>query len=178
MIAPVLSNEATRLDALRSCGILDTGPEDEFDAITRVAARVCGTPIALISLVDETRQWFKSRVGMETTETSRDVSFCAHAIGQPGPLLVRDALEDARFSDNPLVMAGPQIRFYCGMPLLSEGLGLGSLCVIDTVPRELTADQMEIMAVLSEAVVTRLQLRRALRLLEDYRNHTRRLSIQ
>ena len=178
MNAPLLPNESARLDALHACGVLDTGPEAEFDAITRVAARLCGTPIALVSLVDETRQWFKSRIGMEVSETPRDISFCGHAIAQPGPFIVPDALKDVRFSGNPLVTSGPQIRFYCGIPLMSDGLGLGSLCVMDTVPRELTADQMEILAVLGEAVVTHLKLKRAERLLSDYRQHTRKLSTQ
>jgi GAF domain-containing protein len=178
MTAPILANEPERLEALHSFGILDTCPEDEFDAITRVAAHVCGTPIAMISLVDETRQWFKSKIGVQMTETPRNLSFCAHAIAQSAPLVVPDAHKDPRFSSSPLVRHDPQIRFYCGMPLQSEGLGLGSFCVIDTVPRELTSAQMQILAVLRDAVVTRLQLRRALRLLDDYRHHTARLSIQ
>jgi len=162
MSAPIPPNETQRLEVLHSCGILDTHPEKEFDAITRVAARICGTPIALITLVDETRLWFKSKVGLAATEIPRDVSFCAFTILQSEPLIVSDAQKDPRFSCNPLVTADPGIRFYCGMPLRSDGLGLGSLCVVDTTPRQLSAEQLEIMAVLSEAVVTRLQLRRAL----------------
>ena len=170
MAAPIPVNEAERLEALRSYGILDTHPEEEFDAITRMAARLCGTPIALISLVDVARQWFKSKVGLDVTETPREVAFCAHAILQQEPLVVPDAQDDPRFSENPLVTSDPNVRFYCGIPLTSEkGLGLGSLCVIDKKPRRLTAEQMEDLQVLGQAVVTKLQLRRTLNLLNEYR---------
>src|SRR5258708_5612939 len=175
MSAPIPPNEQARLEALRSYGILDTDPEEEFDAITRIAAYLCGTPIALISLVDATRQWFKSRIGLEFSETTRDVSFCAHTILQPGPLVVPDTQKDPRFSQNPLVSSDPYIRFYAGMPLHSEkGLGLGSLCVIDKTPRQLAPKQMEGLEVLGRAVVAHLQLRRVLQLLDDYRRHTKR----
>jgi len=177
MSAPIPPNEQARLEALRSYGILDSEAEDEFDAITRLAAYLCGTPIALISLVDDTRQWFKSKVGLELAETPRDLSFCAHTILQSEPLVVPDAKKDARFSQNPLVMSDPNIRFYVGMPLQNEkGLGLGSLCVIDKTPRQLAPAQMEGLKVLGKAVVTHLQLRRALNLLDDYRRHTARLT--
>jgi GAF domain-containing protein len=170
--APMPGNEAERLDALRSYGILDTDPEEEFDAITRMAARICGTPIALISLVDAARQWFKSKVGVDVTETPREAAFCAYTILQQDPLVVPDARCDPRFSENPLVTSAPHMRFYCGMPLSSEkGLGLGSLCVIDTEPRQLTTEQMEGLEVLGQAVVTKLQLRRTLNLLNEYRRN-------
>lgn len=164
------SHEENRLQLLRSYGILDTAPEEEFDDITRAASLVCGTPIALISLVDEGRQWFKSRVGLDLSETPRDASFCAHAMEQAGPLVVPNAEKDPRFSQNPLVTGNPNIRFYCGMPLRSDGLGLGTLCVLDRTPRTLTSDQMQILKVLSGAVLSRLQLRRALHLIDDLRN--------
>jgi len=179
MSAPIPPNEQTRLEALRSYGILDTDPEEEFDALTRLAAYLCGTPIALISLVDATRQWFKSKVGLELAETPRDVSFCAHTILQSEPLVVPDAQKDPRFSQNPLVTSNPNIRFYAGMPLQSEkGLGLGSLCVIDKTPRQLAPEQIQGLEVLGRAVVTHLQLRRTLQLLDDYRLHTNRLAAE
>jgi GAF domain-containing protein len=172
MTHPALSvtREVDRLQLLRSYGILDSEPEEEFDDITRAAALVCRTPIALISLVDESRQWFKSRVGVDATETSREISFCAHAMDLPEPLIVPNAEQDPRFSHNPLVTGDPNIRFYCGMPLRSEGHGLGTLCVIDRQPRMLTPEQIQILKVLSAAVLSRLQLRRALHLIEDLRN--------
>ena len=164
------TTEQNRLQLLRSYGILDTPAEEEFDDITRAASLVCGTPIALISLVDETRQWFKSRVGLDATETPRDASFCAHAMEQPAPFVVPNAETDPRFAQNPLVTGDPNIRFYCGMPLRADNLGLGALCVIDKTPRTLTAEQMQILKVLAGAVLSRLQLRRALYLVEDLRN--------
>jgi GAF domain-containing protein len=179
MSALIPPNEQARLEALRSYGILDTEGEEECDAITRLAAYLCGTPIALISLVDATRQWFKSKVGLDVDETTRDVSFCAHTILQSEPLVVPDAQKDPRFSQNPLVTSNTNIRFYAGMPLRSEkGLGLGSLCVIDKTPRQLAPEQIEGLEVLGRAVVTHLQLRRALQLLDDYRLHTNRLTAE
>lgn len=178
MAAPVPPNEQERLEALRSYGILDTEVEEDFDAITRFAAHLCGTPIALVSLVDATRQWFKSKIGVEVTETSRDLSFCAYTILQSETLVVPDTQIDGRFSNNPLVTSDPNIRFYAGAPLQTdEGLGLGSLCVIDRIPRNLTPEQIEGLRVLGRAVVTNLHLRRALRMLNDYRNHTKRLAM-
>lgn len=171
-LPPVPKRENERLALLRSYGILDTDPEEEFDAITRAAAHVCGTPIAFISLVDQTRQWFKSKIGLEASETPRDISFCAHSLDQSEPLVVQDAQKDPRFSDTLLVTSDPGVRFYCGIPLRNDGLGLGSLCVVDVVPRTLTAEQMETLKVLSDAVLSRLQLRRALQLLDEYRHHT------
>jgi GAF domain-containing protein len=164
------SHEETRLQLLRSYGILDTEPEGEFDDITRAASLVCGTPIATITLIDESRQWFKSRVGLDSSESPREFSFCAHAMQQPEPFIVPNAEKDPRFSHNPLVTGDPNIRFYCGMPLRSEGHGLGTLCVIDRTPRTLSSDQMQILKVLSGAVLSLLQLRRALHLIEELRN--------
>ncbi len=162
--------EQNRLQLLRSYGILDTGPEEEFDDITRAASLVCGTPIATITLIDESRQWFKSRIGLESQESPREFSFCAQAIEHSEPFIVPNAEKDSRFSHNPLVTGAPNIRFYCGMPLRSEGHGLGTLCVIDRTPRTLTPEQMQILKVLTDAVLSRLQLRRALHVIDDLRN--------
>ncbi|MBA2733555.1 MAG: GAF domain-containing protein, partial [Acidobacteria bacterium] len=128
MKPPIPENERARLETLRQYEILDTDPEESFNDLTRLAAYICNTPIALISLVDENRQWFKSRVGLSQEETSRDVSFCAHAIMQDGPCIVRDAFDDERFRKNPMVTALPHIRFYAGSPLMSpEGFKIGTL---------------------------------------------------
>src|SRR3712207_2859767 len=132
MKAPLPENEHSRLETLRRYGILDTDHEEAFDDIARLAANICQTPTALVSFVDSDRQWFKSHIGFPQRQTSRDLSFCAHAILQPGPLVVRDAFDDDRFRDNPLVFSAPYIRFYAGSPLTSaEGFNLGTLCVLD-----------------------------------------------
>ena len=162
--------EQSRIQLLYSYGILDTAPEEEFDEITRAASLICGTPIATITLVDDTRQWFKSRVGLDSDGSPREFSFCAQAMHQPDPFVVPNAEKDPRFSFNPLVTGDPNIRFYCGMPLRSEGHGLGTLCVIDRTPRTLTPEQMQILKVLSDAVLTALELRRAIHQIEYLRN--------
>ena len=155
--------EQDRLAALRSYKILDTEPEQSFDDLALLASQICGTPIALITLVDAERQWFKSRIGISTKETSRDIAFCAHAIQQRGLFVVRDALQDERFRDNPLVVAVPNIRFYTGAPLISaEGHALGTLCVIDRKPRTLDAKQLEALEALRRQVLAQLELRRNL----------------
>jgi signal transduction histidine kinase len=160
-------DEVQRLFSLRSYAVLDSAPETVFDELAELAAAVCNTPIALVSLIDEARQWFKARVGLPDTETGRDVSFCAHAILQPGIFQVADTMLDTRFADNPLVTGPPYIRFYAGAPLFDQaGHGLGTLCVIDQVPRELNAAQQQSLGVLRTHVVKLLELRRKARELE------------
>src|SRR5262249_45172580 len=161
--APLPENEVERLAALRGLGILDTPPEPAYDELSTLAACICQTPVALISLVDERRQWFKSRFGLPTSETPREVAFCAHAILQPDLMIVPDASEDQRFASNPLVTASPGIRFYAGAPLVTpEGHALGTICVIDHQPRQLTAEQAQGLQTLSHQVVAQLRLRRQL----------------
>jgi GAF domain-containing protein len=161
MLAPIPANDAKRLKVLWQYEVLDTVPEEIFDDLTELAARICEAPIALISLVDENRQWFKSKVGMTVNETARDISFCGHAINQTGLFIVPDAALDERFAANPLVVSDPRVRFYAGAPLVTpDGYALGTLCVIDKVPRELRPDQKEALLVLARHVVSQLELRR------------------
>ncbi len=155
------TNEGDRLIALQRYQILDTLPEQEYDDLTQLAADICGTPIALISLIDRDRQWFKSRVGLDATETPRDISFCGHAVAADEMLYVPDTAQDLRFSDNPLVAGDPNIRFYTGVPLrTSDNFVLGTLCVIDVKPRELTPHQIKQLEALSRITINQLELRR------------------
>ncbi len=154
------SNEAQRLLALRRSRLLDSPPERLFDAIVSRAADICKTPMAFLSLVDEHRQWFKSKVGLDATETDRDIAFCAHAILQDQLLVVPDALSDKRFADNPLVTNEPNIRFYAGMPLVtSDGCALGTLCVVDRKPRQLSAEQIDQLKILAESTRILIEMR-------------------
>lgn len=162
------ANEEGRIVALDKYAILDTDPERPFDDLTLLASFVCNTPIALISLVDEDRQWFKSRVGINASETSRDIAFCSTAILQSEVFIVPDALKDDRFRDNPLVLSDPHVRFYAGAPLINEdGYALGTLCVVDRAPRELAPDQKEALKALSRLVLAQLEFRRNLILLKE-----------
>jgi len=175
-MAPVKTNEARRLKVLWQYDVLDTVPEEVFDDLTELAARICEAPIALISLIDENRQWFKAKVGVTLNETSRDISFCAHAIKQHDLFIIPDATQDERFANNPLVISDPKIRFYAGAPLITpDGYALGSLCVIDKVPRELRAEQKQALRVLARHVMMQLELRRhAKELNEGTKRMTRR----
>ena len=176
MKAPLPANEAERLAALKEYHILDTGTEQSYDDITILTAHICNVPIAMISLVDEARQWFKSRVGLEPQQTSRDVAFCAHAILQEEPLIVRDATKDRRFADSALVTGEPHIRFYAGIPLINpEGLALGTLCVVDHQPRRLSAAQQKALQALSRQVMALLELRRVSTHLADALDHVKTL---
>lgn len=150
---PTPVDELLRLETLRNLKILDTNPEERFDRVTRLARRIFGTPIALVSLVDTDRQWFKSRQGLDAIETPRDISFCGHAILSDEIMVVNDAHEDERFSDNPLVTGDPSIRFYAGCPLSApDGSKVGTLCVIDREPRELTAEDLNLLDELGRMV--------------------------
>jgi adenylate cyclase len=162
MKPPLPADENARLAELREYNVLDTGPETEFDDLVGLASQICGTPVALISLVDAQRQFFKARTGLDVTQTPRDVAFCAHAILKPELMVVPDATADARFADNPLVTSDPNSRFYAGSPLITpKGHAMGTLCVIDHVPRTLDEAQRKALEALGRQVVTLLQLRRA-----------------
>jgi len=155
--------ELARLQMLESYQVLDTAAEKTFDDLTRLASVICDAPMGLVSLVDDHRQWFKSRVGLEQQETPREMAFCAHALHAPELLIVEDAQEDERFRQNPLVTGEPNIRFYAGAPLtVNSGHNLGTLCVLDTKPRNLTPAQMSALETLRDAVVSQLELRRSL----------------
>ncbi|MFI5958675.1 ATP-binding protein [Cryptosporangium sp. NPDC051539] len=155
-----VQDEGTRLAVLRGHDILDTDHEAEFDDIALLAAEICGTPIALVSLVDERRQWFKAHVGIDFRETCRDVAFCAHALAQTDILEVPDATTDPRFANNPMVVGEPYIRFYAGAPLRVEGgLSLGTVCVIDREPRVLTPAQRRALRALARHVAAEIELR-------------------
>jgi GAF domain-containing protein len=161
-------NEAARLAALERYAILDTDPEQSFDDLTLLASFIFKTPIAMISLIDGDRQWFKSRVGLAVSETPREVAFCSTAILQSEILVVPDALEDERFRDNPFVVADPHIRFYAGAPLINEdGYALGTICVVDQTPRELTPEQRDALKALSRLVLAQMEFRRNLVLLKE-----------
>ncbi|MES2529917.1 MAG: GAF domain-containing protein [Pseudomonadota bacterium] len=156
-----LPSEVARLAELQRLCVLDTLEEQAYDDITRMAADICGTPIAVISLIDDKRQWFKSRVGLQVSETPRELAFCAHAIQTPGqPMVVNDATKDARFESNPLVVGDPNIRFYAGAPLVtSNGHALGTVCVIDREPRDITPEQLEQLQFMAQQVILMLEAR-------------------
>jgi len=160
---PALLDETRRLRSLKALRILDTIPEERFDRITRLACRTFNVPIALVSLVDHDRQWFKSKQGLDASESSRDISFCGHTIAQEGPLVVLDALLDSRFADNPFVTGPPNIRFYAGQPVhAADGSRIGTLCLIDRQPRTLTRDEFELLADLAAMIDREFSIESAL----------------
>ncbi len=165
--APDHANEHQRLATLLNYEVLDSEDEQAFNELTELASAVCGTPISLISLVDDQRQWFKSRVGLGATETPKSIAFCSHAILQNEVFEIPNALEDSRFADNPLVTGDPDIRFYAGAPLVApDGSPIGTLCVIDRKPKQLTDDQARALQILSKQVISQLELRLHTRRLE------------
>ncbi|MGL5453221.1 MAG: sensor domain-containing diguanylate cyclase [Aeromonas sp.] len=156
--APIPPDEPLRLSTLRRLSVLDSDAEERFDRLTRLARRVFSVPIAMVSLVDEERQWFKSCIGMDTTETPRNISFCGHVIMENRTFIVPDALLDPRFADNPLVVGEPGIRFYAGQPLqIAGGYKLGTLCIVDTVPRVMTQEDIGLLEDLAAMVVRELE---------------------
>ncbi|HWH00191.1 MAG TPA: GAF domain-containing sensor histidine kinase [Pilimelia sp.] len=160
MRPPEPADEPARLRALHELNVLDTPPEPDFDHIVALAARICGVPMSLVSLVDADRQWFKARLGVDQAEVSRDASFCAYAILGRDLMVVPDATRDARFADNPAVTVNPGVRFYAGAPLVTtDGYPLGTLCVVDAEPRRLTVDQLRALRALARQVTAQLELR-------------------
>lgn len=163
-----IRDDAARVAALQKYAILDSEPEQAFDDLALLASYICNAPIALISLIDENRQWFKSKVGLAMSETPREIAFCDVAIRQPGVLIVPDTLNDERFRDNPLVVCEPKIRFYAGAPLINEdGYALGTICVVDRYPRDFGASQTAALQALSRLVLAQLEFRRNLALLKE-----------
>lgn len=157
------NNEPARLDALRRYRILDTTPEEAFDDLVHLAALICRTPVALISLVDDARQWFKAKKGLPDNELPRETAFCTHAIVGSDLLVVPDAHSDPKFMNNPLVVGYPEIRFYAGAPLVTpDGFGLGTICVIDRAPRMIGPEEKRSLRTLAREVMTHLELRRHL----------------
>jgi signal transduction histidine kinase len=174
--APLSPNEGLRLEALRSYGILDTPREAAFDDITQLAAMICNAPMALISLVDKDRQWFKSNVGLGAEQTPLDASICAHTILQDEVFVVNDTLGDPRFIHNPLVSGDPHLRFYAGAVLRTpDGLALGSMCVLDTVPRQLAPQQLQALTALARQAMAQMELRRMLTLAQEANRYRARL---
>ncbi|HXN22575.1 MAG TPA: GAF domain-containing protein [Candidatus Dormibacteraeota bacterium] len=171
MAASAPSNDAARVAALQKYAILDSEPEQAFDDLAQLASYICNTPIALVSLVDENRQWFKASIGMSASETPREIALCSIAIQQSEVFVIPDTLKDERFRNNPLVVSKPNIRFYAGAPLINEeGYALGTLCVVDVVPREFTGEQRKALKTLSRLVLAQLEFRRNLMLLKEALN--------
>jgi len=171
MEMPAPTQESARIAALDRYAILDTEPEQAFDDLVTLASYICKAPIAMLSLVDDHRQWFKSKVGVQVCELPRDTSFCAHAIQQEDLFIVPDTSKDPRFRDNPLVTGEPHIRFYAGAPIVNEdGFALGTLCVIDRQPRELDSEQKEALWALNRLALSQMELRHNLTLLKEALN--------
>jgi GAF domain-containing protein len=171
MPAPITSTEAARVAALNRYAILDSEPEQSFDDLVILAAHICKVPMAMLSLVDDHRQWFKSRFGVQVRETPREISICTHAIQQSDLFIVPDTLQDPRFRENPLVTGEPHVRFYAGTPLVNEdGFALGTLCVLDREPRELEVDQKEALNALGRLALRQMELRLNLELLKEALN--------
>ena len=179
----ITSEERNRLQALTDYNILDSLPEKDYDDITQLASEICQTPISLISLIDDSRQWFKSNHGLSVRETPREYAFCSHTIQNPSQVfVVPDSRQDERFAQNPLVTGDPNVIFYAGAPLIdSRGFGLGSLCVIDNTPRELNEKQISALQTLAKHVVNLIELRKADRAmkalqkaLEDHLNESQK----
>lgn len=168
MATPAASNDAARVAALEKYAILDSEPEQAFDDLAKLASYICKTPIALVSLVDGERQWFKSKLGLSASQTPRAVAICSTAIQQKEVFVVPDATKDERFQNNPLVVSEPHIRFYAGAPLINEeGYALGTLCVVDLVPREFDEEQKEALKTLGRLVLAQMEFRRNLILLRE-----------
>jgi two-component system, NtrC family, sensor kinase len=177
--------EAARLAALNRYAILDSEPEESFDDLVLLAAHICQTPMAMLSLVDDHRQWFKSKYGVQVRETPREISICAHAIQQGDLFIIPDTLKDGRFRENALVTGDPHVRFYAGAPLINEdGYALGTLCVLDREPRELDEPQKEAVRALGRLALRQMELRLNLQLLKDALNdrtreeHARELELK
>lgn len=180
MKTPSPQDEAARLKALERYEILDTPDEQEYDDLVMLASQICGTPIATISLIDKNRQWFKAKIGLDLDETSRDIAFCAYAIKSETsrPMVVNDATKDERFSANPLVKNDPSIRFYAGAPLITpDKFLIGTICVIDREPRELTEAQLNALEALARQTTAKLELRRMASLLNAANDQLRNLTL-
>jgi signal transduction histidine kinase len=160
IVAPIPENEAERLNELKNLQILDSPIEQDYEDVVKLASAICNTPMSLVSLVDSQRQWFKAKIGIDDPETSRDVAFCAHAILNDELMVVPNAIEDERFFDNPYVVNNPNVRFYAGMPLVTRsGYKIGTLCVLDSQPRELTEEQKFALRTLGKQVINMMELR-------------------
>src|ERR1700687_368710 len=168
MATPAPANDAARVAALEKYAILDSEPEQAFDNLAKLATFICKTPIALVSLIDGERQWFKSKIGIDATETPREVAICSTAIQQSDVFVVPDARKDERFQNTPFVVSEPHIRFYAGAPLITEdGFALGTLCVLDLVPHEFSHEQKEALKTLGRLVLAQMESRRNLILLRE-----------